>query len=207
VRFAGGAPDTVLVSRVTWGPLVLGCDVPSGQTPSNTCNPIAGVGGTGYTLTNANQQYNVLYYAPIVGLTSFPYTITPEKTGSQVAAMSSSALKEVRVVPNPYLMFSEYEQTAGVKRLLFTNLPPNGNINIYTASGQFVQRITWVESDLNKNCRATTSTTDCMSTGDLQWNMRSREDLEIGPGLYIFVVQTQGSGKKAEKLGKFVVIQ
>jgi hypothetical protein len=36
--------------------------------------------------------------------------------------------------------------------------------------------------------------------------MRTREDLEIGPGFYIFVVSTDIGGSKKEKLGKFVII-
>jgi hypothetical protein len=36
--------------------------------------------------------------------------------------------------------------------------------------------------------------------------MRTREDLEIGPGFYVFVVSSEVGGRKAERLGKFVVI-
>jgi hypothetical protein len=207
VRMTGGVPDTVTVTRVTWGPTTLGCASPAAPvSPAGTCNPVSGRGGTGHTLVSANEALNVVYWAPIVGLTSLPFTITPEVTGERIAAVGDDALKGIRVVPNPYLMFSEYEQTRGLKRLLFTNLPPRGMIRIFTASGQFVQQITWTEPDLDRNCRATTSTTACTATGDLQWNMRTREDLEIGPGFYVFVVSSEVGGRKAERLGKFVVI-
>ena len=104
-------------------------------------------------------------------------------------------------------MFSHYEQTAGLSRLMFTHLPPTGTLRIYTASGQLVQQIKWNPSDLQRNCRATVNTTQCSDAGDLQWNMRTREDLEIGPGFYVFVVSTEVGGKKADKLGKFVIIR
>jgi hypothetical protein len=109
-------------------------------------------------------------------------------------------------VPNPYVMYSEYEQTPGTKRMLFVGLPPKGTLRIYTASGQFVQQVTWVETDLERNCRATTTTTECIPSGDLTWNLRSHENKEIGPGFYMFVVSTDVGGSKKEKLGKFVVI-
>ena len=69
-----------------------------------------------------------------------------------------------------------------------------------------MQQITWVESDLEKNCRATTVTTECIATGDLTWNLRSHENKEIGPGFYMFVVSTNVGGAKKDRIGKFVVI-
>ena len=205
VQTNGGVVDTVVVpvktttTRVTWGPAVIGC------AGIATCNPIEGIGGTGYTAVSPNEILDVVYYAPVNGLVTFSYTIEPERTGARIANTTRD-LGRVRAVPNPYVMFSQYEQTRNTKRMLFTHLPPTGTIRIYTASGQFVQQLTWVESDLEQNCQATTSTTTCEATGDLSWNMRTRENLEIGPGFYVFVVSTKNKGSTAQKLGKFVII-
>ncbi|MEK6612283.1 MAG: hypothetical protein AABZ29_05845 [Gemmatimonadota bacterium] len=201
IRLVNGLPDSVDVQRVTWGPTQLACATPA------TCNPIEGIGGTGYTATNANQRLDVLYYRPIRGMPAFDYTITPEVAGENIAAVTEGDLSLVKAVPNPYIMFSHYEQTPGVKRLMFTHLPPTGTMRIYTASGQLVQQIKWTASDLQRNCRATVNTTNCTDAGDLTWNMRTREDLEVGPGFYVFLVSTEVGGKKVEKLGKFVIIR
>ena len=201
-----GLVDTVVVpvktttTRVTWGPAVVACQSPQ------TCNPIEGIGGSGYTAIAPNEKLDVVYFAPIRGLVTFNFQIDPEQTGQRVVNAARD-LKLVRVVPNPYVMFSQYEQTRNSKQLLFTHLPPTGTIRIYTASGQFVQQINFRESDLEQNCRATTSTTECEATGDLKWNMRTRENLDIGPGFYVFVVSTTTAGKFSQKLGKFVIIQ
>ena len=200
VQNNGGLPDTTVVpvvtttTRVTWGPAIVGC-------LGGGCNPIEGIGGTGYTSIPPRALLDVVYYAPVTGLVNFNFQMEPERTGTRIVNTARD-LKLVKVVPNPYVVFSQYEQTRNTKRLLFTHLPPTGTIRIYTASGQFVQQIKWVESDLEKNCRATTSTTTCTATGDLPWNMRTRENLEIGPGFYVFVVSTKG----AQHLGKFVII-
>ncbi|MDP1890615.1 MAG: hypothetical protein Q8K55_06940 [Gemmatimonadaceae bacterium] len=201
IRLVNGVPDSVAVSRVTWGPTRIACGTPV------TCNPLTGIGGTGYTATNANQTLNVLYYRPIRGMPAFTYSIAPDVAGENIAAVKEGDLSLVKVVPNPYIMFSHYEQTAGLSRLMFTHLPPTGTLRIYTASGQLVQQIKWNPSDLQRNCRATVNTTQCSDAGDLQWNMRTREDLEIGPGFYVFVVSTEVGGKKVDKLGKFVIIR
>ncbi len=198
---SAGIPDSVDVQRVTWGPTQIAC------AGTATCNPIEGIGGTGYTATNANQTLSIIYYRPIRGMPAFEVSITPEIAGANISAVKEGDLSLVNAVPNPYIMWSQYEQTSGVKRLLFTHLPPTGTLRIYTASGQMVQQMKWTAADLQRNCRATVNTKDCNDAGDLQWNMRTREDLEVGPGFYVFVVSTEVGGKKVDKLGKFVIIR
>jgi hypothetical protein len=206
-RLGNGDPDTTSVTRVTWGPMRLGCDLPAAPvTPTATCNPVTGFAATGYTLANRNQTYDLIWSAPLRGLVTADVSLLPEMAGEQIASIPGSQLGNVRAVPNPYIMFSEYEQTNNTKRMMFVGLPPKGSLRIFTASGQFVQQINWVESDLEKNCRATTTTTQCVATGDLTWDMRTREDKEIGPGFYMFVVSTDVGGRKQEKIGKFVII-
>ncbi|MDQ6886336.1 MAG: hypothetical protein M3068_03480 [Gemmatimonadota bacterium] len=203
---ATGKPIVDQVTRVTWGPGIIGC------VSIATCNPVIGVGGTGYTQTNAGEQMDFVYFAPIGGpqvngsLLRLNFTVAPEQSGAQVASVTGEDLSQIRVVPNPYVMFSQFEQTPGTKRLMFTHLPPKGNIRIYTASGQFVQQINWTPDDLDHNCSATVQTTQCQATGDLVWNMRTREDLELGAGFYVFQVTSDVGGRKQQKLGKFVVI-
>ncbi|MEJ7809178.1 MAG: hypothetical protein WKG32_02070 [Gemmatimonadaceae bacterium] len=203
---SAGKVDSVNVTRVTWGPAVIGC------SNISTCNPISGVGGTGYTAVTAKEELNVLYYAPIGGLTtgllSINLQLSPDVAGGAISTVTARDLGLVKVVPNPYIMFSMLEQNRDTKRLMFTHLPPKGMIRIYTASGQFLQQLSWTEADLERNCKVTVNTTpsECQATGDLQWDMRTRENLEIGPGFYVFVVSAEIGNKKQEKLGKFVVI-
>jgi hypothetical protein len=202
IIISGGVPDSADFTRVTWGPAMLGCDVPA----AFTCNPVVGRGGGGFTSTQANLKYEVVHYAPLGNLLQVNLEVTPDVAGDAIAAVTDGDLSLINVVPNPYVMFSQYEQVDNVKRIYFTGLPSRGTVRIYTASGQFVQQLTWTEGDLEKNCTATVNTTTCQATGDLAWDMRTREDLEIGPGFYIFVVSTDVGGGKKEKLGKFVVI-
>lgn len=203
VILSGGVPDSVDVNRVTWGPAQVGCDVPANIW---TCNPVAGRGGSGYTSTRAGLIYHVVYNGVLGDLLTVNLEVTPDVAGQAITALSEGDLSLINVVPNPYVMFSQYEQVANVKRIMFTGLPSRGTIRIYTASGQFLQQLNWTEGDLERNCTATVNTTTCQSTGDLAWDMRTREDLEVGPGFYIFVVSTDVGGGKKEKLGKFVII-
>ena len=84
-------------------------------------------------------------------------------------------------------------------RLLFTNLPSRGALRVYTVSGQFVQQITWEGDDLEGD-------------GDLFWDMKTREGIDIASGLYLWVVTAPTDPSNAnsgtiQARGKFVVIR
>jgi hypothetical protein len=111
----------------------------------------------------------------------------------------SGQIDSVKVVPNPYVMFSEYQVASPGQddaRLLFTHLPPSGTIRIFNVAGRFVQELTWQPSDLAGN-------------GDLFWDMRTRESNQIAAGLYVFVLEAENpaNGDVLRKSGKFVIIR
>ena len=138
----------------------------------------------------------VRYFNPLATQTSYAFEISRTIRGMDATELEPEDLENIRVVPNPYVVFSVYEQRLGDRRLMFTGLPPEGKIEIYSVSGQFVQRITYTDSDLSGN-------------GDLYWNMRTRENTDIASGLYIFVVRgtLPATGEAVKKLGKFVIIR
>ncbi|UCC49013.1 MAG: hypothetical protein JSV41_02215, partial [Gemmatimonadota bacterium] len=189
---------------VTWTDVLLGC-----AEPATGCNPIAGdvatPGATGHIPFTANQALEIEFLNPFTSLTRYVFAIDPAVAGIDVTEVSDSAIAEIKVVPNPYVVWSEFEQLGNQNpRLMFTGLPPRGTITIFTVSGQFVQRISYDEDDL-------------MGLGDLFWDMRSREGNDIASGLYIFVLEGeydfQDVGgvlqpqRRLKKLGKFVVIR
>jgi hypothetical protein len=97
-------------------------------------------------------------------------------------------LNEIRVVPNPYIVNSEYNETEYKKKIRFTRLPSKCTISIYTVSGEKVRVLEH----------------DSMIDGNAWWDLRSYNNQEIAPGLYIFVVQTPSGDKK---IGKFAVVR
>jgi hypothetical protein len=104
----------------------------------------------------------------------------------------SAELDRVKVVPNPYLISSQFEQEFGTARrepirvLKFNNLPTKCTIHIFTLDGDQVQTI-----DHNRD------------NGTEDWNMRGAGGREIAPGIYIYLVKTD----TAEKIGRFAVIK
>jgi hypothetical protein len=93
-------------------------------------------------------------------------------------------------------MFSRYSTDANVDRIVFTHVPPQGVLRVFTATGQFVQQIRWTPDDLN-------------GRGDLRFNLRTKEGLEMAAGLYLFVLtaEDENGGEIGTAKGKFVLIK
>lgn len=195
VVMEGGQPATTSAPIVTWSRAVLGCEAPT------TCNPVPGgtpgaSGSSHLPLEPADQSLRVRYRNRIDNETSYAFTVEQTVEGSDVTDLDPQDFDDIKVVPNPYVMFSTYEQQNAQRRLMFAGLPPRGTVEVYTVAGQFVQRITYDEDDLAGN-------------GDLYWNMRTFENTDLASGLYIFVVDgtLPASGRSVRKVGKFVVIR
>lgn len=196
VVLENGQPVLVDSLVVTFDPAVIGCAAPV------TCNPVpasaqgANVGG--FLPIDPGMRLRVRYISTLRPGSSFSFEIRPALRGDQIETVTGADLDRIKVVPNPYVVFSQYEQErdSEVSRLMFTGLPPEGAITIFTISGQVVQRISYAEADLAGN-------------GDLFWDMRTLENTDLGAGLYLFLVEgtLPASGRDVRKLGKFVVIR
>jgi hypothetical protein len=76
-----------------------------------------------------------------------------------------------------------------------------GILRVYSVSGQCLQELTWKKSDL-------LYTGNNAPTGDLPFNLRTREGLDMASGLYLFVLTATGtSGNGLTQSGKFVIIR
>ena len=111
------------------------------------------------------------------------YRFNTKKT--EIEAIS---LDGIKVVPNPYIVSAEWEKVWYEKKLQFTNLPEECDINIYTVSGDHVATI----SHKSKQ------------EGYEFWNMRNESGIEVSYGLYVYIVEALNGQKH---IGKFVVIK
>ncbi|HKG90804.1 MAG TPA: hypothetical protein VKA84_02860 [Gemmatimonadaceae bacterium] len=177
------------MSRVTFRTAMVAC-----TAPRATCNPVVGPGATGHVEIRAQQALRVRYYNPFTSETQIAFSVEPAAIGLR-ANVTRASLDAVTVVPNPYVVQTSFEQGGDIRRLMFAHVPPAGVIRVYTASGSFVQQITWTPEMLNAN-------------GDLFWDMRTREGFLIGAGLYLFTVEaTRPHTIKRGKPGRFIIIR
>ncbi|KAB2926285.1 MAG: hypothetical protein F9K22_00115 [Bacteroidetes bacterium] len=124
---------------------------------------------------------------PYTGNDAFRLTTTPI---AYDAAAADAALKNVIVVPNPYVVASAFEQPSfrqdlrGERAVQFRNLPRECTIRIYTVTGELVRT-------LHKNDNA----------NYLNWDLLSMESARVGYGLYIYHVETPTGATKIGRLG------
>lgn len=102
--------------------------------------------------------------------------------------VTDSTLQEIKVVPNPYLVHSRFNETKTERKLRFTHLPQKCRITIYTVTGEVV----------------TTLEHESVYDGNAWWNMRTEHGDLIGPGLYIYFVESDNG---FTHIDKFAVVR
>ena len=107
---------------------------------------------------------------------------------------------EIKVVPNPYMVTSSFNESETTRKLRFTNLPENCRITIYTVSGERVVSFNSNQENDHADCENTAS-------GSCYWDMRSTNNQEISPGLYLFSVEDLSNNKGKKFIGKFAVVK
>jgi hypothetical protein len=90
-------------------------------------------------------------------------------------------------VPDPYVVTNVWEMSEFGKKLKFKNLPDQCTIKIYTLVGEHIATVQH-DSDV----------------GYEFWDMRTRNDQFIAPGVYLYHAETQDGD---EALGRFLVIK
>lgn len=145
-------------------------------------------------LPKAGDAYHLTFQRPWMASDSLTFTVTAEEALDKTALANTMA--RIDVVPNPYIMTNAMEAAVSnpylnqQRRLMFTHLPAQCTIRIFTASGVLVD---------------TFEVENPMDDGTAQWNMRSKEGLDIAAGVYVYHVRARATGD--EKMGKFAVVK
>lgn len=121
----------------------------------------------------------------------FEFALTPPKIDTVLAKQE---LKDIKVVPNPYVGASVYEPKSqiigrGERRIRFANLPATCTIRIFNIRGELLQ---------------TLEHNGGLDNGSLFWNLQTRENQDLAYGIYVFHVDAPGLG---EHIGKFAIIK
>jgi hypothetical protein len=105
----------------------------------------------------------------------------------------------VKVVPNPYLIHNEWQQSFAQRRLRFINLPSQCTIRVFNINGELVKTIRHYETVAPEEG----VTVQNNMGGDEWWDLLSENRQLVASGIYIFHVQSD----VGEQVGKFVVIR
>jgi hypothetical protein len=153
----------------------------------------AGIASTPADPPSSGDVYEIKLILPFGADDSFTWTTTAERIDAGLAASQAENDKPY-VVPNPYVASASFEPERfavsgrGERRMEFRNLAPGAVIRIYTVRGSLVQTLRH----------------DGSTAGFVAWNLRTRDNLDVAPGLYVFQVEAPGV---SEHVGKFAVIK
>lgn len=209
----GFRPIPVLADSVGLSRFLVSCQATPGTTgvrpaaDAATCNPLVlltrGATATGGYLPVAAGWKQVFDLTRTFDPRStVRLTATPFSSGNEV---TKADLAKVSVVPNPYIVRGNNDELSGrtlqASRIHFTGVPEEGVLRIYSVSGQWLQELKWTKNDL------VYAGNDAPS-GDLPYNLRTREGTELSSGLYFYVLTATGpNGKDQVQRGKFVIIR
>lgn len=117
---------------------------------------------------------------------------------------ATETLDRVKVVPNPYIGSASWNNPAPSSsfpwehRILFTNLPGDAKIRIFTIDGDYVAEI-----EANQSVVMGESF-DLSNASVAEWDVMTRNNQEAAPGIYLYVVTSKSLGNKT---GRFVIIR
>jgi len=152
-----------------------------------------GLGGNSTIVPTLGDTYDALLNYPFQNKDRFMFTTTAEFIDESKATEAFDET-EPYVVPNPYVGSASFEPERfaisgrGERRIEFRNLPSRCTIRIFTVKGALVQTLYH----------------DGSMQGFIPWNLRTKDNLDVAPGLYIFHVDGEEFG---EKIGKFAIIK
>lgn len=155
---------------------------------------ISMIGDTASKVPVAGDTLFLYFNKPLSG--SDEFTFTTNKPSYSIDGVREQ-LETVKAVPNPYIVANVFEEPLpttvrgrGERVIYFINVPPKSKVHIYTSSGNHVRTLEH-DGDLNN--------------GSLEWDLRTKEGLDIAYGVYFYVVEVEGISDK--KTGKLAIIK
>jgi hypothetical protein len=138
--------------------------------------------------------YNLNLLVPYSSEDEFTFS-TKGQTLNKDLARQEEEITKPYVVPNPYIAAASFEPQRfavsgrGERRIEFRGLPALATVRIFTVTGELVHTI---YHDGN------------IMEGYVAWDLRSKDNLEIAPGLYIYHVEAPDV---EDFIGKFAIIK
>jgi len=105
----------------------------------------------------------------------------------RATSIEETDLEKIKVVPNPYIVASGMDETKQSKRMAFTKLPEKCTIKIYTITGEHIRTLEHY---------------DTFNSSEF-WDLRTENNQEIAPGLYIYTIEAYGK----KHISKFAVVR
>ncbi|MDZ7725827.1 MAG: hypothetical protein U5R06_24130 [candidate division KSB1 bacterium] len=147
---------------------------------------------TVYTYDSSDTLF-VRFKKPFRASDSFEFTTKEPKI---VQSEAKTEMDNIKAVPNPYVVATTQEPPLppaitsgrGTRKIDFIHLPVDAQIHIFTSRGDHV---------------VTLQHDGSIYSGTLSWNLKTKENLDVAPGVYFYVVESNIGVKR----GKLAIIK
>jgi hypothetical protein len=132
-----------------------------------------------------NKAYEKFQAGDVLNNTLPRYTFNTENIAAVKYdnIVAKNALDTIKIIPNPYYAYSNYEKNQLDNRVKIGNLPKKCTISIYSLDGTLIRRYD----------------RDDDSSTSLDWDLKNNAGVPIASGIYLFHINAEGIGEKTLK--------
>ena len=123
------------------------------------------------------------------GTPRYQFTIQGRERSDLSSLQVENALDSIKVVPNPYYGFSQYEVSQFSNVVKITNLPAKCKVTIYSLDGKFIRQYT----------RAEQYAPYSQIAPDLEWDLKNSQGIPVASGVYLIHIDAEGLGERTIK--------
>lgn len=123
------------------------------------------------------------------GHPKYQFKIQGREPSALTEVAVQNALDSVKMVPNPYYGFSEYESSQFTNTVKITNLPGKCKVTIYSLDGKFIRQYNRDEVYMPY---------DQISPA-IEWDLKNSKGIPVASGVYLVHVDAPGMGERTLK--------
>ena len=123
------------------------------------------------------------------GHPKYLFTIEGREPSTLTDVAIENALDSVKMVPNPYYGFSEYESSQFTNTVKITNLPGKCKVTIYSLDGKFIRQYNREEAYMPY---------DQISPA-IEWDLKNSKGIPVASGVYLVHISAPDMGERTLK--------
>ncbi len=125
----------------------------------------------------------------LTGHPVYRFKIEGSEAKTLESAQIESALDSIKMVPNPYYGYSQYESSQFSNIVKVTNLPAKCTVTIYSLDGKFIRQY-----NRDEQYGAYQQITPA-----LEWDLKNAKGIPVASGVYLVNVKAPGFGERTLK--------